>query len=358
MNQFRSMQSKSNDKNKEHRSGDDSEDYASKVANILNDAVEAKSSHLDDECAICLDPIDLQEAVVTPCFHIFCKTCLVGVLRDKKSPYFCNDKSNKGAQVCPAGPCPVCNKEIDSSRILKLEKTNGRTTTSYLMDNEISNRYNVGNSDGVEACGARQVLEDAIQGSNSSKQLAILKELQSVWEVDPRSKVLIFSQFLGFLDLLELSFRANKIPFARLDGKLSLKERVKVLEEFGRANPEGTPQGDPQSNVGSVLLISMKAGGVGLNLVAARTVFIADPWWNAAVEDQCVNRIHRIGQTAEMVRVRKFYVSNSVEERIVLLQKRKKDMASEVLCDGGTLQSDNAGMRPTLDDFKILFRNN
>ena len=102
----------------------------------------------------------------------------------------------------------------------------------------------------------------------------------------------------------------------------------------------------------------MKAGGVGLNLTAARTVFIADPWWNVAVEDQCVDRIHRIGQTAEKVRVRKFYVNNTVEDRIVELQKRKKNVASEVLCDneGQDGGKDQGGARPTLDDFKILFR--
>jgi SNF2 family DNA or RNA helicase len=100
----------------------------------------------------------------------------------------------------------------------------------------------------------------------------------------------------------------------------------------------------------------MKAGGVGLNLVAARTVFISDPWWNAAVEDQCVDRIHRIGQTAGKVRVRKFYVANSVEERIVELQKRKKNVATEVLCDKRTTEDAGSGARPTLDDFKILFR--
>jgi DNA repair protein RAD5 len=114
-----------------------------------------------------------------------------------------------------------------------------------------------------------------------------------------------------------------------------------------------------KSNIGSVLLVSMKAGGVGLNLVAASTVFIADPWWNAAVEDQCINRVHRIGQTADKVRVRKFYVFNSVEERIVKLQGRKNAMSREVLCDDEDKTGDGpkgAGMRPTLDDFKILFR--
>eukprot|EP00428_Durinskia_dybowskii_P011481 CAMPEP_0170219096 /NCGR_PEP_ID=MMETSP0116_2-20130129/9222_1 /TAXON_ID=400756 /ORGANISM="Durinskia baltica, Strain CSIRO CS-38" /LENGTH=210 /DNA_ID=CAMNT_0010469747 /DNA_START=83 /DNA_END=712 /DNA_ORIENTATION=+ len=186
---------------------------------------------------------------------------------------------------------------------------------------------------------ARQTLETAVRGSSSSKLTAILDELERVWQEDPGSKVLIFSQFLGFLDLMEEV--KHHIPFARLDGKLSLRERMAVLQEFGRDHGEchRLSTSGTKPNVGSVLLISMKAGGVGLNLVAARTVFIADPWWNAAVEDQCVDRIHRIGQTAEKVRVRKYYVRNSVEERIVQLQSRKKSIASQVLCDKGEVES-------------------
>ena len=206
---------------------------------------------------------------------------------------------------------------------------------------------------------ARMTLETAVRGSSSSKLRAILEELENVWEEEPGSKVLIFSQFLGFLDILEESLKKNQITFARLDGKLSLKDRVRVLREFGTTSVDEKVRipGQTKHKAGSVLLISMKAGGVGLNLVAANTVFIADRWWNAAVEDQCVDRIHRIGQTAEKVRVRRFYVSNSVEERIVELQKRKKSVASEVLCDAR--QADAGGQvdaLPTLEDFKILFQ--
>mmetsp|Transcript_15085 Transcript_15085/g.16310 ORF Transcript_15085/g.16310 Transcript_15085/m.16310 type:complete len:106 (+) Transcript_15085:490-807(+) len=99
----------------------------------------------------------------------------------------------------------------------------------------------------------------------------------------------------------------------------------------------------------------MKAGGVGLNLVAARSVFIVDPWWNVAVEDQCVDRIHRIGQTADKIYVRKFFVTNSIEERILELQKRKKNIARAALCDKEVVRVDGIGARQSLEDFKILF---
>ncbi len=355
MGKFRAMQSKNKDKNKASSGSQDVDDapYAAKIAQMLNDAVQKKSSLLQEECPICLDPINIHHSVVTPCFHIFCKDCLVGVLR--------NQHANQPAEVLkpsamlrlPNGPCPVCTATIDSSKILRLSQSDERIQTSYLLNSMIApTAVAVKEGDGI----ARHTLETAIRGSSSSKLTAILDELDNVWNEEPGSKVLIFSQFLGFLDLMEEAFKKNQIPFSRLDGKLSLKERMLVLQEFGSDHERVTENGI-MSRKGSVLLISMKAGGVGLNLVAARTVFISDPWWNAAVEDQCVDRIHRIGQTADKVRVRKFYVSNSVEERIVALQKRKKSVASQVLCDKSQGDSDSQeGSRPSLEDFKILFR--
>jgi len=135
-----------------------------------------------------------------------------------------------------------------------------------------------------------------------------------------------------------------------LDGKLTLAERKTVVENFKTQNNTGQQ--------GSVLLMSMKAGGVGLNLVQASSVFIVDPWWNAAIEDQCIMRCHRIGQTAQKVRVRKFVVQHSVEERIVALQDRKKNMAGQILA-GQTAAGDDETLenatKATLDDFKLLF---
>lgn len=136
----------------------------------------------------------------------------------------------------------------------------------------------------------------------------------------------------------------------RLDGSLSLKHRVEVIQEFGQSKKSASAT----NRKGCVLLISMKAGGVGLNLVAASSCFIADPWWNGAVEDQCVNRIHRIGQTADKVRVRKFYVANSVEQRIVQLQEKKKRIANQIMAEGNT--ADLSAAQPSLDDLKELFQ--
>jgi SNF2 family DNA or RNA helicase len=251
---------------------------------------------------------------------------------------------------------------IDAKRIitLSLSSEDGRVTTSYLTSLNNGKKSAVvvraePKQDSAHLV-ARETLKKALHGAGSSKLTAVVAELHNVWEKDPRSKVLIFSQFLGLLDLLESSLRNKNIRYGRLDGKLSLKERVSVLEKFRNDTPVELDDDtdERKSRIGSVLLMSMKAGGVGINMVAASSVFIVDPWWNAAVEDQCVSRIHRIGQTAEVVRVRKFVVKDSVEERIILLQHRKKQMACEVLSD---VNDDGAltNSAPTLEDFKLLF---
>ncbi|OEU17194.1 SNF2_N-domain-containing protein, partial [Fragilariopsis cylindrus CCMP1102] len=295
---FKSMQSRSNTVN-----DDSNNEYVSSVAQMLNNAIQNESSELNEECPICLDVIDVAtEPVLTPCLHMFCKGCLLDYTKNERQKKLSNTKTVN--PIClNSGNCPVCSKEIDDRKILRMKYSSN----------------------------ARKTLQTAIKGSSSSKLAAIHKELQIIWEKEPGSKVLIFSQFLGFLDIIQKSFKTNNIRYSRLDGSLSLKDRMKVLRDFGCESPGSTSS--LNSNAGSVLLISMKAGGVGLNLVAARSVFIVDPWWNSAVEDQCVDRIHRIGQTAEKIYVRKFFVSNSIEERILELQKRKKNIASAILCD-------------------------
>ncbi|KAI8573536.1 hypothetical protein RHMOL_Rhmol01G0285000 [Rhododendron molle] len=112
----------------------------------------------------------------------------------------------------------------------------------------------------------------------------------------------------------------SNIPFVRLDGTLNLQQREKVIKQFS-----------DESNI-LVLLMSLKAGGVGINLTAASNAFVLDPWWNPAVEEQAVMRIHRIGQTKEVM-IKRFIVKGTVEERMEAVQARKQRMISGALTD-------------------------
>jgi SNF2 family DNA or RNA helicase len=129
-------------------------------------------------------------------------------------------------------------------------------------------------------------------------------------------KVLVFSQFVKHLDIYRKYFDAENTPYAYLDG--STTQRGEVVKEF-QTNSEI-----------KLFLISIKAGGVGLNLTEADYVFILDPWWNPAVEQQAIDRTHRIGQTKNVF-IYKFITKDSVEEKILALQNRKRKVAESLI---------------------------
>jgi superfamily II DNA or RNA helicase len=148
-------------------------------------------------------------------------------------------------------------------------------------------------------------------------------------------KALVFSQWTSLLDRVEPHLRASGIDFVRLDG--STRDRQAVVKSFQAE--DGPP----------VMLISLKAGGTGLTLTAADHVFLLDPWWNPAVEDQAADRTHRIGQD-KPVMVYRVVAKDTVEERILELQDRKRSLARAALEDGDLAES------LTRDDLLELFR--
>ncbi len=148
----------------------------------------------------------------------------------------------------------------------------------------------------------------------SSKLDLLLEELETA--VADGHKALVFSQWTSLLDRVEPVLRAAGIPWARLDG--STRDRAGVVARF--QDEAGPP----------VLLISLQAGGTGLNLTAADHVFLLDPWWNPAVEDQAADRAHRIGQTRP-VEIHRLVAADTVEERVLDLQLRKRSVADAAL---------------------------
>jgi SNF2 family DNA or RNA helicase len=129
-------------------------------------------------------------------------------------------------------------------------------------------------------------------------------------------KALVFSQWTSLLDLVEPHLDGVDISYTRLDG--TTRDRAGVVANF--QDPEGPP----------VLLASLKAGGLGINLTAADHVFILDPWWNPAAEDQAADRAHRIGQNRPVM-VYRLVAENTVEERIVALQEKKRALSEAAL---------------------------
>ena len=152
--------------------------------------------------------------------------------------------------------------------------------------------------------------------------------------MDEGQKVLVFSQFVEMLKLLQKAIRARKWTQFYLAG--DTENRGPLVERF-------------QSSKGSgIFLISLKAGGFGLNLTAASYVFLFDPWWNPAVENQAIDRTHRIGQVNK-VNAYRLLIKDSIEEKIRALQKSKSMMADDVLGEERFAQT------LTIDDLTYLF---
>ena len=150
-------------------------------------------------------------------------------------------------------------------------------------------------------------------------------------------KVLIFSQFLGMLALIRQKLVEDGIEHVYFDGGSTAVEREAAINEF-------------QNNHDCrVFLISLKAGGIGLNLTAADYVYIVDPWWNPAVEQQAIDRTHRIGQTKNIFAYR-LICKDSLEEKMLQLQEQKRNLANDLISDDNTIMK-----RLTKDDVAFLF---
>ncbi|KAJ6516407.1 SNF2 family N-terminal domain-containing protein [Mycena sanguinolenta] len=173
---------------------------------------------------------------------------------------------------------------------------------------------------------------------SSSKIEALVEELSNLRMQDATSKSLVFSQFVNFLDLIAYRLQRAGFKICRLEGTMSPQARDATIKHF-MENVEVT-----------VFLVSLKAGGVALNLTEASRVYLMDSWWNPAVEYQAMDRIHRLGQRRP-VKAIKLVIEDSIESRIVQLQEKKSAMVD------ATLSADDSAMgRLTPADLGFLFR--
>lgn len=273
-------------------------------SNQSDDTVDAM--HAEPICRICNDPVE--DAVTTACRHTFCKLCI--------NEYI----SAAGSDQAP--PCPVCQNSLtvdltglkkSSSQLENMTKVKGYKRSS------IVHRINL----------------DEFQ--TSTKIDALREEISFMLNKDSAAKAIVFSQFTSFLDLIAYRLEKCGITCVKLDGSLSLPARDQMIARFTN---------DPDCKV---FLMSLKAGGVALNLTVASHVFLMDPWWNPAVEHQAQDRIHRLGQY-KPIRVVRFIIENTIEERILRLQEKKQSVFE------GTVGGSNEALRKlTEDDLRFLF---
>jgi len=186
-----------------------------------------------------------------------------------------------------------------------------------------------------QACNAPQLLKEYKDVTDASVKLEeLLSELE---ENTGDHKVLVFSQFTGMLHLIADALTKDAVPFLYLDGSTKAEKRQELVQQF------------QSTDEAKIFLISLKAGGVGLTLTAADYVYLVDPWWNPAAEQQAIDRTHRIGQQ-QKVFAYKMICRDTVEEKILALQHKKQSLVKDII-------SEDAGFIKSLseDDVSYLF---
>jgi DNA repair protein RAD5 len=271
-------------------SGD--QDIANKFGAHVLQQIQSEAGH---ECPICTEE-PMIEPAVTGCWHSACKKCLLDYIDHQKDKH-----------ALPL--CFNCREPINRRDIFEIMRETDPSDSS----NDLYSATPPANGSPRTPLQPPRISLRRIGSDCSAKIAALVSHLKTIRAQDPSTKSVVFSQFTSFLDLISPALSRVNIPFLRFDGAMSQKARAAVLTEFSSAKK------------GTVLLLSLRAGGVGLNLTSAKRVFMMDPWWSFAVEAQAIDRVHRMGQEEE-VRVVRFVVAGSIEGRMLRIQERKKFM--------------------------------
>ncbi|KAK0620314.1 RAD5-like protein [Immersiella caudata] len=226
-----------------------------------------------EECPVCIDLITA-DPVITHCKHVFCRPCITKVI----------DTQQK---------CPMCRAELSEDKLLE---------------------------PAPESSGD-EVGEDLDRDTKSSKTEALLKILQATLK-NEGSKVIIFSQWTSFLSVIQKQLDEVGYKYTRVDGSMNTTQRDAAIRALDN---------DPNTYI---MLASLGVCSVGLNLVAADTVVLADSWWAPAIEDQAVDRVHRLGQSRPTT-VWRLVMEGSIEERVLDIQGKKRELVTKAFQEKG-----------------------
>jgi len=250
------------------------------------------------ECAVCLGELEEEKArILRRCSHSFCDFCLDRILKTMHG----------GKSVCP-----MCRNPFGKSDVLQGQELEA---ASKVPDSEED--CTAAASAATEKRIRDKESEFAAHGTPPKVQ-ALIQGLEESWASDPDQKAVIFSQFTGMLDCVQEALAEKGIISSRIDGSMSIDQRNKCVQDFNR---DGGPM---------VLVLSLRAAGVGLNLTRANLVFMMDLWWNYGVEEQAMDRVYRIGQTRP-VRVVRYVCARTLEERMLQIQEAKRVLGQAAL---------------------------
>ncbi|KAF9580769.1 hypothetical protein BGW38_002449, partial [Lunasporangiospora selenospora] len=294
---------------------------ASAILSLLQDSG-------NDQCNYCFSS-SITTPIVTRCEHLLCPECV-----KKLNPisFMLIQRANANVSVAPElktdFTCPQCAFLLRPVDLIQIqEESEDRVAAAVEGGGHIHTRTDE-NGMFIHSTKVKALMDDLVRANEIAKATG-----------EPMVKSVVFSQWTSMLDLIEDGLREIRVNFTRLDGTMQRSDRTSAMMNF-KDRPE----------IG-VILISLKAGGVGLNLTAAQRVYLMDPHWNPSVESQAIDRIHRLGQT-KPVDVVRFIIKESIEENILELQKRKTELSEMTFSEKLSKQE---VLKRRLEDLKYLF---
>ena len=315
---------------------DDDEDQPSLTPRQAYDMYNLMKETNADICLLCARKIGPNEAVesdaepkdeiighMTPCYHILCTGCVdkyKGIMEEL-------------AQGQSLAHCPICNQQIKLSYFALRQGGVEDDEDSRMMTKSGKHTKEILSYSGPHTK-TKALIHD----------LLVSKQESELLPSEPPIKSVIFSGWTAHLDLIQMALEENGITYTRLDGKMSRTARGAALDSF---------RNDAFIHV---ILVSITAGGLGLNLTTANKVYVMEPQYNPAAEAQAVDRVHRLGQKREVETVR-YIMQDSFEEKMLELQEKKKKLASLSMDSEGRKSMDKAeAARKRLEDLRSLFK--
>lgn len=315
---------------------DDDDDQPSLTPRQAYDMYNLMKETNADVCLFCTRKIGPNEAVesdaepkdeiighMTPCYHILCTGCIdkyKGIVEEL-------------AQGQSQAFCPICNQHIKLSYFALRQGGVEDDEDSRMKTKSGKHTKEIMSYSGPHTK-TKALIHDLLVSKQESELLPLEAPIKSV----------IFSGWTAHLDLIQMALEENGIKYTRLDGKMTRTARGAALDSFRE---------DPSIHV---ILVSITAGGLGLNLTTANKVYVMEPQYNPAAEAQAVDRVHRLGQKREVETVR-YIMQDSFEEKMLELQEKKKKLASLSMDSEGRKSMDKAeAARKRLEDLRSLFK--
>lgn len=308
----------------------------------------------DGTCPICMDSVE-NAVIYIPCGHSVCSECFARI----SDPTVLARDDTSGMIKCQNCRGPVDPLKITDANSFKeahdadaaTEPSAAAEETEPSEESDSEEYDSDTDTDGTASRPKKKSLAELRKAAQknkrekkrylrrlektwipSAKTEKAMEILQNVQEHHNGEKTIVFSQFTSLLDLLEVPVDRKGWKYVRFDGTMNVSERNAAVAAF---------TDDPEVRI---MLVSLKAGNAGLNLVAASHVILFDPFWNPYVEDQAIDRAHRIGQVREVF-VHRLLIENTVEDRIVELQEKKRELIGGALDERGVMNVSRLDVR-------------